>query len=472
MRLTLLKVFKRLLNWSQLADSMKVIVIYELVQSHSFEEATRLLALTEDQTNYVRELCQREVQREVNEKKNINRCLARQLSMLMSGATAQSEAYNNILEEELYTNIQDPSTFMVSKEDFLKARYFLRRSGEQALIGVAETLWKYYGVESFPLGFGDPEPQSELDHLAREKLKNEYRTPPDMHAYMEPQLGNWRKRRASHPNSARPASPTASPSKRRYKHRAHAIKFTTSSGLRNSVSAGGQGIIGAPSTFQPATSPSTLEPPIYPCGGEESESRKCLAQLRDIDMAIRFATFVPLDASALDALMIPSELEEPPSTPVRVETDNESTGSDRAPSEDEVSQIVVNPETPVVEAPQKEVSLPTLPLAADDKRVEAMAPLTSSAPAILPGKTRTELRNYHHDGDNINLWGSNAQGMMSDGRRPAPKSSTLGPSNSGSEPVAKRQKIPVSLGRYMPLILILVIATRPDSFWVGACAIR
>lgn len=189
-----IKAFKRLLEWSALSDGIKIIIFCELMRRHSFEDAVRLLDLTEDQTNKVGELINGEIEREIIEKENIDRCLSRQLSMLMSGAAkARSEAYSKIIEEELYANIQDPASFMVSKEDVLRARHFLRRSGENELIKLAESMWKYFGVGSFPnllAAEEEPDKQLEIQHVESDDESD---------VDLEPQIGDKRKREASLP---------------------------------------------------------------------------------------------------------------------------------------------------------------------------------------------------------------------------------------------------------------------------------
>lgn len=120
----------------------------ELTTVHTFEEATKMLILTNEEINEVINLYRRELTRRTEEDAMIARSQARQLEVLMDGAFATSqEAFFTSLDESLFTDPQEPAMLIINKADIAYARSFLKSI---KLKECADRLWRYEGVATSP----------------------------------------------------------------------------------------------------------------------------------------------------------------------------------------------------------------------------------------------------------------------------------------------------------------------------------
>jgi hypothetical protein len=241
------------------------------MKTHTFEAATELLLLTDEEINQIYVIRDRELARQEAEDDKIARSQTIQLEALMKNpAAASKENFSSILADSLYVDLEEPATYHFSRNDLYKAQSFLRNIN---LLEYASRLWRYHGVAlnpiiSFvrtsgrpptsgpPMVFVPVEAQQQEQDLKMQHIQADDPADRDFQIGESPRDKNQTgKKPIKYKASGRYAP--GSRKKKRPPAASRVLKLKVLSGLRNSISADNLevAVATAPAALQPACSP-------------------------------------------------------------------------------------------------------------------------------------------------------------------------------------------------------------------------
>lgn len=318
-------------DWAGVTDGLKLIIVMELTTVHTFEEAMKMLILTNEEINEIIYLFDREIVRRAEEDAKIARSQARQLRLLMCGTFATSqEAFSASLEESLYTNLEDPVSFIVSKTDLENAETFLKSI---KLNEYANRLWRYEGVAASSVVLDSPGPEIyqsssavEFTRLDEETLAQQAHDETET-GLKNGEKGTSRKSPIKTLEEARKAllSKTRLTKRPREGPRLLKLKVTSGprkskpSGLRNSISVDNleKTVASGPAALQPAFSPQRR--PAPPPRRREKPAKK----FGPLNIRLVKKPLAKRPASKPSSIQFPTQN---PRTPERPISDSNDTG--------------------------------------------------------------------------------------------------------------------------------------------------
>lgn len=113
-----------LVEWDDLTDGMRIVVLAELSRALSFRRALDYLSLTSEQRDELIRVCRYEAILSHHEHKRMWIANTRQMELLGRGIR-DSESRHDIMEEEVYSKNVEPVMFTITNEQISKAKKFL-----------------------------------------------------------------------------------------------------------------------------------------------------------------------------------------------------------------------------------------------------------------------------------------------------------------------------------------------------------